>query len=114
MKYVLDSMQVRELAQRLETWLSSGPGESERFDLDTTLQGMLAPLPTIGPDDWVFSPARAARYVQTYEQRLDSNRKPKDSPHHVRCQFVNGAGVRCRKGEGHENMPSQGAHEAPT
>lgn len=110
----LDAAQVLELRDRLNAWLEGPRAPQDRYDLQATLRGVFAqegPLPAL-EHEWMFSPALAARYVQTHEQRLTGERKPRYSPHHVRCQFVKD-GIRCRKGEGHENLPHDSAHEEP-
>ena len=50
-------------------------------------------------DGWVDDLAAATRYVQTHEQVLTSDRKPKYPPHWYRCTYMRN-GVRCTRLEG--------------
>lgn len=117
--YVLNARQALELKQRLDVWLESDRYTNSVFDLTTTLKAVVgeAESPPVdayvdATDTWVLSPVLAARYSQTHEQQLNSERKPKEPPHWMRCQFVKSR-VRCRKGEGHERHPNDSGHEEP-
>lgn len=62
------------------------------------------------PVEWREDPEAALKYARTHNPPRYPLTVP---PHWLRCNFVTQAGERCRKGQGHESVPNEAAHELP-